>query len=239
MRKRLLSIALACVLALVLFPSLALPVSASGDMTKIGSFNTISASDHFSAAITTNGDLYMWGSDWDNKLGLGSIAATGGLPKRMPSLSNMASISLGDYHCAVISTDEKASVWGNNLFGQLGLGGNNRPTVVTISLGGFHSAAITAAGDLYTWGCNASGQLGLGDINNRDAPIKVSGLSDVVAVCLGTSSWGSFSGGSVINSFSGIYGHSAAIPLMVIFILGEKIYMVSLALDLRAISRML
>lgn len=63
--------------------------------------------------------------------------------------------------------------WGNNAFGQLGLGdkrSRKTPTLVDglwalpvahLAAGAAHSAAVTAAGFLFTWGANSRGQLGL------------------------------------------------------------------------------
>ena len=63
--------------------------------------------------------------------------------------------------------------WGNNAFGQLGLGDKRprkTPTLVDglwalpvaqLAAGAAHSAAVTAAGFLFTWGANSRGQLGL------------------------------------------------------------------------------
>ena len=63
--------------------------------------------------------------------------------------------------------------WGNNAFGQLGLG-DKRPrktptlvdglwalSVAQLAAGAAHSAAVTAAGFVFTWGANSRGQLGL------------------------------------------------------------------------------
>jgi alpha-tubulin suppressor-like RCC1 family protein len=57
-----------------------------------------------------------------------------------------------------------------------------------VSIGSSTSAAVTSDGSLYTWGVNSSGSLGLGDLGDAsysDTPTKV-GLSNVVAVCIGS-----------------------------------------------------
>ncbi len=63
--------------------------------------------------------------------------------------------------------------WGNNAFGQLGLGDKKTrrsPALVAglwalpvaqLAAGAAHSAALTTAGFLFTWGANSRGQLGL------------------------------------------------------------------------------
>ena len=75
--------------------------------------------------------------------------------------------------CACASLLRQVYAWGNNAFGQLGLGDKRprkTPTLVDglwalpvaqLAAGAAHSAAVTAAGFLFTWGANSRGQLGL------------------------------------------------------------------------------
>lgn len=68
--------------------------------------------------------------------------------------------------------------WGQNQYGQLGLGGNRQsistPQIIQslqgvpftqLSAGGAHSFALTHSGAVFGWGCNKFGQLGLNDTN--------------------------------------------------------------------------
>ena len=51
-----------------------------------------------------------------------------------------------------------------------------------VAMGDFHALALTDEGRVWSWGDNDSGQLGLGDLEIRDMPTEVSGLSGVIAV---------------------------------------------------------
>ena len=87
----------------------------------------------------------------------------------------------GYRHAGCITKSGKVYMWGDNKYGQLGIGNTeskpiptlipkryfNNEKVVDIVLGGWHSGAITETGKLYIWGCNDCGQLGIG--NNIDA----------------------------------------------------------------------
>lgn len=77
--------------------------------------------------------------------------------------------------------------WGQNRYGQLGLGVNGQsiptPQVVQslqgvpfsqISAGGAHSFALTLSGAVFGWGRNKFGQLGLND-NNGEKKIRMDG----------------------------------------------------------------
>jgi alpha-tubulin suppressor-like RCC1 family protein len=75
--------------------------------------------------------------------------------------------------------------WGDNGFGQLGLGpdGGARSDIPArvateilfrdIGLGDGHSCGLSAAGEVYCWGRNVVGQLGTGDVASRVVPTPV------------------------------------------------------------------
>jgi alpha-tubulin suppressor-like RCC1 family protein len=75
--------------------------------------------------------------------------------------------------------------WGDNAFGQLGLGaeggaGSTVPARVEtellfrdLGLGDAHSCGLTGDGEVFCWGRNVVGQLGTGDVSDRDIPTPV------------------------------------------------------------------
>lgn len=77
--------------------------------------------------------------------------------------------------------------WGQNRFGQLGLGITGQsicsPQIIQslhgvpfaqLSAGGAHSFALTLSGAVFGWGRNKFGQLGLNDRNGEFKPKSVS-----------------------------------------------------------------
>lgn len=100
--------------------------------------------------------------------------------------------------------------WGNDSQGQLGDGGttpnvnanpnpvqvSNLTDVLAVAGGGLHSLAIKSDGTddstsndgtVWTWGNDFNGQLGDGGTNaNKNTPVQVSGLTDMVAVAGGS-----------------------------------------------------
>jgi len=197
------AVAMTLILALTLMPPAAPPASAYGDMGQKGYHNTFSVCYFHGAAIASNGDLYTWGVNNFGQLGLGDIGKdTDRLtPTRVPGISNVVSVSLGHIHSAALTASGDLYTWGDNEYGQLGLGNKGegtertKPTkvpgisnVVSVCLGAYFSAAITADGSLYMWGANDWGKLGLGDIGraaDRTVPTKVPGISNVVAISMG------------------------------------------------------
>ncbi len=166
----------------------------------------VSIGGNHSAAITTNGSLYMWGDNYYGQLGNGGSGGSLGQfdkgidnNKPMKIMDNVISVSLGYYHSAAITADGDLYVWGANYCGQLGNGtfeDSSTPVkimedVASVSLGGAHSAAITKSGSLYVWGYNVAGQLGNGeggtDEDGRplmsEEPIKI--MDNAASVSLG------------------------------------------------------
>lgn len=88
------------------------------------------------------------------------------------------------FSCA-ITTDDQLFCWGDNAFGQLGVGDalpREQPTPVSGSLrfksaalGRGHTCAITTDGQAYCWGRGTSGQLGAGEFTGSSTPVKVAG----------------------------------------------------------------
>lgn len=111
-------------------------------------------------------------------------------PEEIPP--SVQSISLGDYHSAMIKSDGSLWMCGRNAEGQLGDGtteDKSKPVkimddVQMVSLGDFHSAALKKDGSLWTWGNNSWGRLGDGTTENRKKPVKI--MDDVQMVSLGS-----------------------------------------------------
>ena len=169
------------------------------DFTPTGEITQIAAGDSHSAAVTKDGDLYMWGTNGSGQLGIQSNVASN-IPVKVNNSSStlpeksVKYVALGTYHSAAITKDGSLYMWGENSDGQLGNGSTtNRSTpvkimenVATVSLGAWHSAAITKDGSLYMWGYNNYGQLGNGSSGNYEksvSPIKI--MENVAAVSLG------------------------------------------------------
>ena len=124
-------------------------------------FKQVSFGTNDGAAITTDGNLYMWGRNPNGQLGDGTTE-----DKYLPTkiMSNVVEVSLNGhgYSSAAITSDGSLYTWGWNNYGQLGDGtteDKHTPTkimenVVSVSLGDSHCLAITTDGSLYMWGNN-------------------------------------------------------------------------------------
>ena len=149
-----------------------------------------------SCAVLDNATLKCWGSNAAGELGLGDTAARGDGAGEMGNALPAVNLGTGrtatavdggsGFTCALL---DNASVkcWGQNNFGQLGLGdtavrgdaggemGNSLPTVslgtgrtaTAIAVGDAHACALLDNAGVKCWGLNNGGRLGLGDTDNR------------------------------------------------------------------------
>jgi alpha-tubulin suppressor-like RCC1 family protein len=152
-------------------------------------FSTISAGGSHVCALETSGRAWCWGNDLDGQLGddrlihsTTPIPVSGG---NFPAV--FSSISAGFRHTCALNAAGVAFCWGNNDFGQLGVGSfgglSDAPVAVATSLrfqslsaGGDHTCGLTTAGAAFCWGSNAVGQLGRGTIGDSSpVPVAVTG----------------------------------------------------------------
>lgn len=104
-------------------------------------------------------------------------------------------IVAGLNHSLALGEDGTLWSWGQNNYGQLGIGSTadqwfpglvSGLSNVAVAAGGiYHSVAAKADGTVWAWGYNAYGQVGDGTMTQRLTPVQVSGLSGVVAVAAG------------------------------------------------------
>jgi alpha-tubulin suppressor-like RCC1 family protein len=143
----------------------------------------ITCGRYYTAALKTDGTLWLWGSNALGQLGDNSTVIKSSPVQTISQGTNWKLVSGGFYHTAAIKTDGTLWLWGQNATGQLGdntttrksspvqtvSGGTNWKSV---SSGGGHTAAIKTDGTLWTWGQNFYGQLGDNSITNRSSPAQ-------------------------------------------------------------------
>ena len=168
-----------------------------------GNFS-IGPSANTTAAIKTDGTLWVWGYGSSGQVG--NNTSTFGVNTPVTTFAggtNWKQVSCGS-HTAAIKTDGTLWVWGFNSYGQLGDNtGTNRSTPVTTFAGGTnwkqvecgqnHTAAIKTDGTLWTWGRNSAAQLGDNTTTDRTTPVTT------------------FAGGTNWKQVSGGQSHTAAV----------------------------
>ena len=154
------------------------------------------AGGYHTCALLSAG-VACWGANERGQLGLGDTRARGddagemgtALPLVPLGTRPTVALALGDAHSCALDADGAVRCWGDNTFGQLGLGdrasrgdgpgemGAALPTVdlpgpaQAIAAGGHHTCALLTDASVRCWGANDAGQLGLGDRASRgDGP---------------------------------------------------------------------
>jgi hypothetical protein len=152
-------------------PTRCTPVTTSAGGTN---WKQVSCGNVHTAAIKTDGTLWIWGFNTSGPLGDNTSGTNRNTPvTTFAGGTNWKQVSGGQSHTAAIKTDGTLWTWGQNTNGQLGDNTtSNRLTPITTFAGGTNwkqvdcnnagtnTAAIKTDGTLWTWGSNSLGQLG-------------------------------------------------------------------------------
>jgi alpha-tubulin suppressor-like RCC1 family protein len=141
-----------------------------------------SGGEEHTAAVKTDGTLWVWGNGATGRLGTVNLISRSTPVTTRPGGTNWKQVSCGDRHTAAVKTDGTLWTWGGNYNGALGTNNTaQRFTPVTTLLGGtnwkqvscgfFHMSAIKTDGTLWTWGENIFGALGINDTTQRLTPV--------------------------------------------------------------------
>lgn len=127
------------------------------------SWQTVATGEGFSCALTTAGEPYCWGYDYQGRLGLGDdTVAVYATPRPVAGGLRFAAIGAGFYHACGLTTGGAVYCWGANPDGRLGSHASDSSaapirvdlpmTFRALALGDDHTCAITTSDRLYCWG---------------------------------------------------------------------------------------
>jgi alpha-tubulin suppressor-like RCC1 family protein len=171
--------------------------------------NQIAAGASFGMAVQTTvrlgflrHSLWTWGQNTFGQVGNGQLTdffSPGGVinPYQVTGIPAPATITAGFEFAMMVGTDGSVWGWGQDLFGNLGVGSGNgilySPTqtlnpgsgIIQLSAGYDDVLGLRSDGTVVAWGDNSNGQLGDGTTTTRVTPVQVSGLSGVSQVSAG------------------------------------------------------
>lgn len=145
-------------------------------------------------AVTDDGLVFSWGNNTKGQLGIGNPDNT---VQRHPRVVKhlqtngfmITQAACGAKHSLVLATNGFLFAWGDNKYGQLGIGHSSSvhyiPEHVSslvgvpfaqICAGGHHCFSLSLSGALFGWGRNNFGQLGVNDDKDHIVPILVKSL---------------------------------------------------------------
>ena len=190
-----------------------MPMAASRGLGQYG-IQTIAVGGYHICALLDNGSVKCWGLNSSGQLGLEDTNSRGDAANEMSDFLPVVklgtnrtarNIVAGGYHTCALLDNGSVKCWGQNDFGQLGLGdinnrgdaagemgdnltavdlGTNR-TAKSLSAGIYHTCAILDNNSVKCWGRNGFGQLGLGSMTHRGDGANEMG-DNLLAVDLGT-----------------------------------------------------
>ncbi|CAG2100698.1 unnamed protein product [Medioppia subpectinata] len=145
-------------------------------------------------ALTSVGEVYVWGDNMDSQLGTGNTTSSP-IPLKMSfNLNNekIVDIECGLRHTLALTDAGHVYAWGYNGHGQLGNGNfRNQSThikvigvlekyhVTSIVCGGYHSLAVTDTGSVFGWGYGGQGQLGMSNTTYKSEPVQIKYFKDM------------------------------------------------------------
>jgi alpha-tubulin suppressor-like RCC1 family protein len=177
------------------------PVSVIGGFTD---WCQVSAGQRHTAAVRTNGTLWVWGGNNYGRLGDGTTISRSSPVSVIGGFTDWCQVSAGRSHTAAVRQNGTLWAWGCGGLGRLGdntIINKSSPISVIggftdwcqVSTGDSHTAAVRTNGTLWAWGYNNRGQLGDGTLTSKRSPVSVIG---------GFTDWCQVSAGS---------GHTAAV----------------------------
>ncbi|XP_012586719.1 PREDICTED: X-linked retinitis pigmentosa GTPase regulator-like [Condylura cristata] len=133
----------------------------------------LAAGSSTSAALTEDGELFMWGDNSEGQIGLKNLTSVC-VPHQVTVGKPISWISCGYYHSAFVTKEGELYTFGEPDCGKLGLPNqlllNHRTPqqvsgicepVIQVACGGAHTVVLTEKA-VYTFGLGQFGQLGLG-----------------------------------------------------------------------------
>ncbi len=138
------------------------------------------------AAIKTDGTLWLWGINANGQLGTGNLINRSSPVQTVSAGTNWKQVSTGTVHTAAIKTDGTLWTWGSSSISAFGALGNNSTIPVSspvqtvaagnnwkqVSAGADTTAAVKTDGTLWLWGYAVKGQLGNNSTINRSSPVQ-------------------------------------------------------------------
>ncbi len=155
----------------------------------------IGAGDEFSSALSAGGEVFMWGNNEDNQLAKTVETKYSELPEVVQGLGAVRQIAVGSTHMLALLYDGTVMAWGDNRYGQLGLGytgkSTNIPTLTelkgikSIYAGRGYSLAVTDGNRVISWGQNNRNQLGFIGEKEILFPKEITGLKNITKIATG------------------------------------------------------
>ncbi|RLN90144.1 hypothetical protein BBJ28_00005844 [Nothophytophthora sp. Chile5] len=148
---------------------------------------SIAAGRDFSFALTDAGELYSWGVNSQNQLGVGGGLAMDvynmeSIPTLVETFNGVAvkQFAAGYDHAAAVTEDGRLYMWGSKIWLEPHeMTAVNEENMVQVACGRQYTVGLTADGKVFTFGKGSSNCLGHGDRKNQLQPVQIQALADI------------------------------------------------------------
>jgi alpha-tubulin suppressor-like RCC1 family protein len=144
-------------------------------------WTSLAAGEEHTCALRNDGGLWCWGNNSAGQAGIGSTTNVA-RPHQVttPASTGWASIAAGTNQTCATRADSTLWCWGDNTFGELGIGNAVNQDVpqqvstpdstgwASVTGGNEHTCATRTDGTLWCWGADSNGQLGNGSFSTTD-----------------------------------------------------------------------
>ena len=156
----------------------------------------VSAGFYHSLVLTSDSSVWAFGDNSFGALGFPPPPYIAFRPKKIDTLKNVAKVSAGVDHSTALTRAGELWVWGQNQWGQLGIGSLNsmhKPQMirnlklVDVEADRYTTYGIDTSGFVWAWGRNKNGELGVANNGNRyqNVPVQIPGISNAMAIAVG------------------------------------------------------
>ncbi|XP_059507088.1 probable E3 ubiquitin-protein ligase HERC4 [Stegostoma tigrinum] len=153
----------------------------------------VACGKHHTLALCQNGSVFGWGAGTYGQLGNERCCGIVPYPRRVELAGvPIVQVTCGRFHSLALSKGGVVYSWGQNTYGQLGLGKDMysqiQPQhvvsltgipVAQIAAGGRHSFVLSLSGAVFSWGRNSHGQLGLKSTVDKVSPCRVKQMKEL------------------------------------------------------------
>jgi len=192
---------------------------------------SISAGNHHSCAVKSDGSVWCWGSNFNGQIGTDATSCLPKVPTQVSGISGAIAVAAGySQSCALLSSG-KVMCWGANDSGQLGTGTTTTSltpiavkgitNAVSISTGNSMTCAALQTGTVSCWG---SGDFGGTSPTTHLTPVTIPGITTATSALTVTGymncaviqggqvmCWGNNYYGSLGNGTVGVQSTSAVL----------------------------
>jgi len=183
----------------VQFPDGSLQTSASPASYQVInlSSSTSDRTHYYMCVLMGDKTIQCWGYNDHGELGTGYYNYDRYMPAVVPLPGPAKATVSSTFSQYALLENGQVYAWGYNAYGQLGVGdtyyrytparvGNLMNITKLVTSGGYDApesaCALDSLGRIWCWGYNGYGQLGNGNIDGKDSPVQVSGITNAIDI---------------------------------------------------------